>query len=191
MGGCFDIPGRAVQRTRKRKLKPIMTTHKLRTPSPRPGIHPSDKGLPRFLRRCLDPKHKGLRILPLCKFHKNATTNKGRRHICRICRNRNKQKDPTKKYYREKTNSVFGSSTTNGFYKIVEDPHKLFTNGVFRKYDFCVTFAGRYIWAPNMIVEDNDGFQYTLQYEPKPGLLRDDGLFFHYDKEPNRFVREH
>ncbi len=175
-----------------------MTTHKLRMgmritnpfPPPRPKTHPSDKGLPYFLRRCLEPGHEGTRIMFLRKFGKHGSTRKGRRHICLNCFNNNRRNYPNqKKYYREKRNVIL-ESIVLGFYKIIEDPHRLFTNGIFRKYDFGYSFAGRDIWAPNTIIEDNDGSRYTLQYEPRPGLLRDDGLFFRYNKRRNRFMKE-
>lgn len=77
----------------------------------------------------------------------------------------------------------------HGFFRIVRDPHGLF-KGLFRKFDFAISFDGGDIWAEGTIVIDEQNQKYTVQYIPRPGLLRSDDVLFTLERNHMSFRAE-
>lgn len=72
----------------------------------------------------------------------------------------------------------------HGYFRIIKDPNGLF-KGIFRKYDFAISFDSGNVWAEGTILIDEQNQKYVVQYEPRPGLLRDDNVLFVLNKRMN------
>ena len=148
-------------------------------------LRPEDIDLSYTLRRCLDSYHQGVVVLPLEKFPVHHSTYKGHRYICNDCYNR-KRRDAEIREKRGSQGAVH-EAIKHSFYEIVTDPRKLF-RGLFRKYDFAMSFQGGDIWAAGTLVRDEQGQEFRVQYKPEPGLLRADGTLFVLERKHLLFV---
>lgn len=149
------------------------------------AIRPEDKGLPEEFRRCLAPEHTGVEVLPIESFPKHPTSRKGRRFICENCFQIRRKCQRNKYATREEVNQskkwdrpLLRTMQQHGYYEILSDPLNLF-QGMFRKYDFALSFDGQ-VWTEGTRIRDETGNKFTLQYEPIPGLIRDDGAMFKF-----------
>lgn len=148
-----------------------------------------DENLPFGMRRCLVATHQGERILSLPKFPNNPTAFKGKGYKCRECYNRMRRMKRAKQSEKRPRLGAVREGIKVGYFRIVQDPHGLFRLGLFRKFDFAISFHGKDpVWAEGTIIEDETGQRFVVQYEPHKGLLRDDGVLFSLDNRHWSFL---